>query len=79
MLILFLFSNIRFILAHFFDRIMFFFVRKLAREPISDTKAARRVAGIGISRDFYHSIEREDFLILLQCQLERCELDIYKK
>lgn len=44
---------------------MFFFVRWLAREPITDTKAARRVAGIGISRKFYHSIDKEDFLILL--------------
>jgi len=44
---------------------MFFLVSRLAREPVTDSKAARRVAGIGISRQFYHSIDKEDFLILL--------------
>ena len=65
MLVLFLYSIIRYFLANIFDILMFFLVSRLAREPVTDSKAARRVAGIGISRQFYHSIDKEDFLILL--------------
>eukprot|EP01105_Mastigella_eilhardi_P010901 TRINITY_DN2521_c0_g1_i1.p1 TRINITY_DN2521_c0_g1~~TRINITY_DN2521_c0_g1_i1.p1 ORF type:complete len:583 (-),score=108.70 TRINITY_DN2521_c0_g1_i1:395-2143(-) len=52
-------------------------LRPLARVPSSDTFAARRIAGPGLSSSLYFQIEPSDVMALLQLYLEQTELDLF--
>lgn len=65
---------VRYLLRRVYDTITFGFIRCCARQPRDDSWIAWRVAGPGVSKNFYQTMNEEDLYVLVLAELEKIRL-----
>ena len=62
---------VKFLLRRLYDSITFCFIKCCARLPTDDTWMAWKVAGPGVSRKYYQTINEADLYVLVVAELEK--------
>jgi len=79
-LLIFLFSIFAVLFKFICDVFMYnFFIKCCAKVPQSDSAAATRIAGPGISHNLFYSLSIDNAIILVQSLLEKIQLEKYEK
>lgn len=73
------FALVRFVLRRILDTITFGLLKCCARQPREDSWIAWKVAGPGVSKNFYQTMKEEDLYILVLAELERVRLELFQR
>lgn len=67
------------LLGYLYDSVLFYAVVKpRGRVPPEDTFLARRIAGPGLSMQYYFHLGEEEVMAVLQLALEECEMSLFE-
>ncbi|CAD8120514.1 unnamed protein product [Paramecium sonneborni] len=74
-----IFGHLRYVFRSLYDCLMILFVKCFGRVPAIENWLAWKISGPGISRQYYFTIKKEEVLILVAGQLEKCILNEYQR